>query len=108
MFAITISTAQVKVIDDSTAAVTKEELKYVTQKFIELELLSGLRAKDVEKMAVLERIITDKTELVALKDQTIELLKRRLEIVTPAWYDKFLYGFAVGIVVVVSVLTFIK
>ena len=97
---IILSTAQIKPIDDETAAITKDEVKYITNVFIDFETLKEIHAKDLEKIEVQERIITDKDWIIKSKDNIIDLVKRRLEIVTPVWYDKFYYGFAVGVGVV--------
>lgn len=91
---------QLKPMNDSTATITKDEVKYVTQKFIDLETCEQIHVKDVEKISVLERIIADKLQLIGLKDEEIDLLKRKLEIITPAWWNKFSWGFAVGVIVV--------
>ena len=101
---ITLSTGQLKVIDDEHASITKDELKFISQKFIDLETLKQLHAKDIDMIAVLGRIIRDKEQVIELKDQTIDLLKRRLDIVTPAWYDRFYLGYALGVISTIIVL----
>lgn len=101
---ITLSTAQLKAIDNEHASITKDEIKSITALFIELDASRQVHAKDIDMIAVLGRIIRDKDQVIELKDQTIDLVNRRLDIVTPAWYDKFVWGYALGVVSTIIVL----
>jgi len=105
---IILSTAQIKPIDNETASITKDEVKYITNVFVDFETLKEIHTKDLEKIEVQERIIGDKDFIIRSKDTIIELIKKRLEIVTPAWYDKFYYGFAAGVLVVIASIFVVK
>lgn len=104
---ITSVTAQVTPLDSNNVKMTMDELKFVTSVFIDYLSLKEVHAKEVEKVGVLERIIRDKLQLIGLKDETIELLKRRIEIMTPAWYDHFYIGFGSAVIIFVCAIILI-
>lgn len=88
----------IKPLNDNDALIPKEELKYITRVFLDYQSIIQLRIKDLEKIGVLERIIKDKEELLKLRDEDIQMLKQQIEDINPAWYNKFSYGFAVGVI----------
>lgn len=95
---ITVSGQLIRPINENTAELPKEELKYITRIFLDFNALSELRSKDLEKIDVLERIIRDKEKLIKLRDEDIDMLKKQIEDISPSWWNKFSYGFAVGVI----------
>lgn len=94
----TITGQLIKPINENFAELPKEELKYITRIFLDYKSLIDLRAKDLEKIGIMERLIKDKEDLLKIKDKDIEMLKQQIEDISPGWWNKFSYGFAVGVI----------
>lgn len=86
-------------IDDQYAKIHKEELKYIESVYLDYTALKDLRAKDLEKIDLLGRVISDKDKLIALKEEDINYLKEQIEDIMPSWWNRFSYGFIAGVLV---------
>lgn len=84
------------------------ELKYIAGVFVDYTALKEIHKTEIEKNSILERIILDKDAGLMLKDQLIELMQRKLDIATPAWYDRFTIGFGVGAGLLLTILLLLK
>ena len=104
----TLSFGQIQSADSNHVLVDKLELKYIVNVFNDYNALKEINRQQVIKNGILERIITDKDKLILLKDEENELLKRSIEDLKPAWYDRFLIGFSSAVAVVISILLIFK
>lgn len=95
---ITVSGQLIKPINENAAELPKEELKFITKMLLDFKALTELRAKDLEKINVLERIIRDKEQLIKLRDEDIVMLKQNILDISPSWWNRFSIGFAVGVI----------
>ena len=103
----TVSGQLIKPINENAAELPKEELKYITRVFLDFYALTELRAKDLEKINVLERIIRDKEKLMKLRDEDIEMLKQQISDISPSWWNKFSYGFYTGVLIALGTAIFL-
>ena len=80
-----------KAIDSNSINVPKEEVKFVTGKFIDLNFLNNIKVPGLEEqIGILKRICTDRESVISLKDNSINLLKEEVENLTPTFWDKVL------------------
>lgn len=100
----TLSSAQILSADSNHVLVDKLEFKYIINVFNDFNMLREINKQQVLKGEILERIITDKDKLILLKEEDVQLLKQRIKDISPAWYDKFLIGFATAVVAIVGIL----
>ena len=109
LFSATLSTGQsIQPIDENYAKIHKDELRFAASIYLDYFALRELRAKDLEKIQILERIINDKTELMKIRDEDVEMLKQQIIDISPAWYNKFSYGFVLGVLAAIITLLAVK
>lgn len=96
-------TAQITSLDSSSVKIDKEEFKHIINTFVDYKTLKEIHVKEIEKTDLLQRTVESYKQLLLLKADDIELLKKRIEIITPPWWDRFYWGFASGIILVISV-----
>lgn len=78
-------------IDSNSINIPKEEVKFVTEKFIDLNFLNDIKVPGLEKqIGILKRIVADKESVIFLKDSTINLLMEEVKNLTPTFWDKVL------------------
>jgi hypothetical protein len=66
-------TAEIKVTSDSTAEISKREMKFVTEQFVDLKILKEVNAKDIEQFGLYERALADKDEIIGIQEQEITI-----------------------------------
>ncbi len=97
---ITISTAQVTAIDSNYAKISKGELKYITQVFVDYNFLKEQKLPAMqEQMGIYERMLTDADSVMKYKDNDIQLLTKENEDLQPTWWSrvKFWVGVIAGL-----------
>lgn len=95
---ITATGQSLKPINKDSAALPKDELKFVINIFVDYMALKELRMTDMEKIAIQARIIDDKDKLLEIKNEDIDRLKQQIEDISPSWWNKFSYGLIIGII----------
>jgi hypothetical protein len=102
--AITIGgqTKLIQPIDSSWAKIHIKELQFITTQFVELDAAKAEIEMSREQIGIYKRVMGDKDRAIALKSETIDLLKSQLEDQRPAWYNKFSWGFLSAVVIIVG------
>ena len=108
LFSCTLNSAQIQSADSNHVLVDKLELKYIVNVFNDFTALREINKQLGIKNEVLERIITDKDRIIRIKGEDNQILKRTIEEIEPAWWDKFLIGLAAGIMAILSVALLVK
>jgi hypothetical protein len=103
--------ADIKAVDSSTAAIGKEEVKFIAGRFLDLDFVNKIKVAGLEnQIGIMGRIIADSDSIITLKDSDIELYKQKVEDLTPGWWDrnKFYIGTTVGTVFGIGVAILLK
>lgn len=80
-----------KAIDSNSINVPKEEVKFVTGKFIDLNFLNNIKVPGLEEqIGIWKRICADRESVISLKDNSINLLMEEVENLTPTFWGKVL------------------
>ncbi|MCK9209296.1 MAG: hypothetical protein M0P61_00530 [Ignavibacteriaceae bacterium] len=78
-------------IDSNNINVGKDEVKFITGKFIDLNFLNNIKVPGLEEqIGILKRICTDRDAVISLKENSINLLMDEVENLTPTFWDKVL------------------
>ncbi len=94
----TIVFAQVTPIDSTHALITKNELKYITEIFIDYNFLKDVKTPGLEQQISIDnRIIADKDSIIFIKNNSLNLLLKENKSLRPSFWDgiKFWVG-AIG------------
>ena len=86
-------------LDSNYAKISKGELKYITQVFIEYAFLRDTKVPGLEQSNEIQgRIISDRDSVIVYKDKSISLLARENKELQPGWWDgiKFWAGLVIG------------
>ena len=79
----------IKAIDSNAINIPKEEVKFVTEKFIDLNFLNEIKVPGLEEqIGIWKRICTDKDSINSVKDNSINLLMTEVKNLTPTFWDK--------------------
>jgi hypothetical protein len=80
-----------KAIDSNSINIPKEEVKFITGKFIDLNFLDKIKVPGLkEQMGILKRIIGDRDSVIYAKDNSINLLMDEVKNLTPTFWDKII------------------
>lgn len=80
-----------KAIDSNNVNTPKEEVKFVTEKFIDLNFLNNIKVPGIEEqIGIWKRICADRESVISLKDNSINLLMDEVKNLTPTFWDKVL------------------
>jgi len=78
-----------KAIDSNNINVGKDEVKFITGKFIDLNFLNSIKVSGLEdQIDILKRVETDRDMVIFLKDNSISLLMDEVKNLTPTFWDK--------------------
>jgi hypothetical protein len=94
----------IRPIDSNTVAVPQKEFKSIIQTIIELDAARKINKSILSQNAMLERVINDKDKIIQLRENDVNVLKSKIDIIAPAWYDNFLYGFCAAIIIFTSII----
>lgn len=80
-----------KAMDSNSVNTPKEEVKFITGKFIDLNFLETIKVPGLEQqIGMLGRVCEDKDSRIFIKDNSIDLLTKEVENLTPTFWDKVL------------------
>ncbi len=85
---ITSITAQVTAIDSNYAKISRDELKYITNVFVDYSFLKNQKIPALEEQRkIYERMLTDQDSVAKIKDNNIGLLMKENKILQPTFWD---------------------
>jgi hypothetical protein len=95
-------------LNDSTVAVPKLEFKKIINNRIELATYKSLYAMEKDITSTLDRELLDKDALIKALINDKDILRKQIDIVSPAWYDNFLMGFGGATLLILTILLLVK
>jgi len=78
-----------KAIDSNSITISKDEAKFATGKYIDLNFLNTIKVPGIEeKIGMLKRVADDRDSVIFVKDNSISLLMDEVKNLTPSFWSK--------------------